>query len=261
MDRTAKIFIGVFFGSIALFVFYLLYDRLIQYFRKHRHDNADRRNMQNYVALNTKAMRKDEVERLVYEEYDSEDHECVVVVKVTENKTVGICAYLKDLEVEYFVEELPECCARHPADSAFRCDMAAISHWGPKWMYADAVNFLSQSGELVKAVNTPKTREQRRIRQFEERFEYKMFFQWLDNFRCDSVANEEMWEELVLMADALLQNEDADWSDFPLEHWVRKRVHLKNENFHNVEHPGDITPERQHTTDENAEQLVLVNLS
>lgn len=72
----------------------------------------------------------------------------------------AICAFLNDRSVEYLEEEFPKCCAEKYAensdkesadvDAVLRALLAAVSHWAPKWCYAEAVNVLCQDWMLVK---------------------------------------------------------------------------------------------------------------
>ena len=63
-------------------------------------------------------------------------------------------------------------------------------------------------------------------------------------FKAD---HEELWDELVLMSDRLLRDpEEQDWTEFPIEHWERSRVHLdQTKHLHQVPHEGDIEEEEE----------------
>lgn len=91
---------------------------------------------------------------------------------------------------------------------------------------------------------------------------HDLFLQWAENFICDEVAGEELWEEVVAAARMLansteaeveectkpenlrelpfLQKVDDCWENFPVAHWRRRRVRLQGENFHCIPHPGEV---------------------
>ena len=85
--------------------------------------------------------------------------------------------------------------------------------------------------------------------------------QWAENFICDEVAGEELWEEMVAAARMLANSTEAEvqvcpkknpaklnfsqkvddcWENFPVAHWRRRRVRLSGENFHCIPHPGEV---------------------
>jgi len=53
------------------------------------------------------------LERFIHEEFESSRHECVAVVAFSQARVAGICAFLQDMKVEFFLEEFPDCCIRH----------------------------------------------------------------------------------------------------------------------------------------------------
>lgn len=259
MERWAIIVMGTLFGLPLIFAVFYFCEKM-QKWRVRRASWSASIPMRAPAAAATSSSphgTKAETSPLVYEEFDSPQHECVVVVVENGQKIAGICAFLQELQVEYFVTPFPACCSIHPQESAFRAAVAAISHWAPKWAYAEAVNFLSTSGALVRQVNRPTTRQCRLIKQFEGLHEFPLFFQWTENFMCDFVANQELWETLVRTCRRLLSSasvvggdaaaanaaDDHVWNDFPLEHWLRKRVNIDGEHFHHVAHPGQVTPD------------------
>ena len=83
--------------------------------------------------------RNEEMERLVYEEFDSEKHEVLAISLETETTAVGICCFLSDREIEFYWEKFPDCCVRHRdgEDHIARNMMAAVSHWATKWTLAE----------------------------------------------------------------------------------------------------------------------------
>merc|ERR1712088_1201630 len=80
-----------------------------------------------------------EMERLVYEEFDTEKHEVLAISLETETTAVGICCFLSDREIEFYWEKFPECCVknRDGDDHVARNMMAAVSHWATKWTLAE----------------------------------------------------------------------------------------------------------------------------
>ena len=82
---------------------------------------------------------------------------CLVVVLVDTDNVAGVCAFCNDSCVEYFVEPMPGGAkVDNPggssigSDAVYRAVVAAASHWSPKWVYANEINFLSQDRKLVK---------------------------------------------------------------------------------------------------------------
>ena len=49
------------------------------------------------------------------------------------------------------------------------------------------MNFLVQSGDLVRTVSKGTTRQWRGIDQYEKKHGFNFFIQWSDNFICDEV--------------------------------------------------------------------------
>jgi hypothetical protein len=47
---------------------------------------------------------------LLYDEYLTETQECLVVVSSSGNRAAAVCCFRNDADVEYFVEDIPECC-------------------------------------------------------------------------------------------------------------------------------------------------------
>jgi len=104
-----------------------------------------------------------------------------------------------------------------------------------------------RSRELVVLVSKGTTRQWRQIAQYEKRHSFNFFIQWAENFICDEVAGEELWEEVVAAARMLANSTEAEiddcWENFPVAHWRRRRVRLQGENFHCIPHPGEVTPD------------------
>jgi len=264
MERWVKVVLGTLFGSLAAFVFYLIFERVMQYRRRVRQRESETAHRAGEVSMRVKVklgrenlvseeQRNAEMERLVYEEYETDKHEVLAISLETDTVAVGICCFLSDREIEFYWEKFPECCVknRDGDDHVARNMMAAVSHWATKWTLAEAVNFLVRSRDLVVLVSKGTTRQWRQIAQYEKRHSFNFFIQWAENFICDEVAGEELWEEVVAAARMLANSTEAEvddvWENFPVAHWRRKRVRLQGENFHCVPHPGDVTPDVSET--------------
>jgi len=276
MERWLKVLLGTFLGSIAAFVFYLIFERLLQNRRKKRERENETGNRANGFAMRVKVKlgaelapeaRKSEMERLVYEEFDSEAHEVLAISLETETTAVGICCFLSDREIEYYWETFPACCVQHiqgadHTQHTQRNMMAAVSLWAEKWTMAEAVNFLVPSGDLVRSVSKGDTRQWRAIDQYEKKHNFNFYIQWSDNFICGEVATEELWEEVVTAGKKLLNSCESEisscWENFPVAHWRRKRVRLQGEHFHCVPHPGEVSPAVFETEVSVAEDLVEI---
>jgi len=255
MERWLKVLLGTLFGSLGSIVFFLIFDRIVQTFRKAREKRGSTFNHQAIpmkVRLGKgeekKAM-QEEMENLVFEEFDTDKHEVLAICLETPTTAVGISLFLNDREIEFYREKFPDCCVRHQdgEDFIFRNLMTAVSFWGPKWTYAEAVNFLVSSGSLTKTISKGTTRQWRSVDQFEQRHSFRFFIQWTDNYVCDEVANEELWEELVVTAKKMLNSSDKEletaWDTFPVNHWKTTRVRVNGTNFHLVPHPGEVSKE------------------
>jgi len=254
MERWLKVLLGTFFGSLGSFIFFLIFDRLLQHVRKTRTRKSEEESKgSSSIPMRVKLVNGDnqrsnqeEMEKLVYEEFDTEKHEVLAICMETPTTAVGISLFMNDREAEYYWEKFPECCVKHTSgdDYIFRNLMTAVSYWGSKWTLAEAVNFLVQSGDLVRTVSKGTTRQWRSVNQFEEKHSFRFFIQWTDNYVCDEVANDELWEELVNLAKQLVNSSETElesaWEDFPVEHWKRKRVRVNGVNFHLVPHPGEV---------------------
>lgn len=273
MERWLKVILGTIFGSLAAYVFYLIFERIMQHRRKVRERENETGNRSAGLSMRVKVKlgqdmpleaRQEEMDRLVYEEFDSERHEVLAISLETESTAVGIACFLSDRQIEFYWEKFPPCCVVHKEgeDHILRNLMAAVSLWSPKWTMAEAVNFLVQSGDLVRTVSKGTTRQWRAIDQYEKKHSFNFFIQWADNFICDEVANEELWEEVVTAAKMLLNSSESElatcWENFPVAHWRRKRVRLQGEHFHCVPHPGEVSPAAFETDVLVAEDLVTI---
>ena len=165
MERWVKVVLGTLFGSLAAFVFYLIFERVMQYRRRVRQRESETAHRAGEVSMRVKVklgrenlvseeQRNAEMERLVYEEYETDKHEVLAISLETDTVAVGICCFLSDREIEFYWEKFPECCVknRDGDDHVARNMMAAVSHWATKWTLAEAVNFLVRSRDLVVLV-------------------------------------------------------------------------------------------------------------
>merc|ERR1712233_113317 len=239
MERWVKVVLGTLFGSLSAFVFYLIFERIMQYRRRVRERESETGNRAGEISMRVKVKMgregiseeqcNDEMERLVYEEFDTEKHEVLAISLETETTAVGICCFLSDREIEFYWEKFPECCVRH----------------------RDGEDHIVRNRELVVLVSKGTTRQWRQIAQYEKRHSFNFFIQWAENFICDEVAGEELWEEMVAAARMLANSTEAEvddfWENFPMAHWRRRRVRLSGENFHCIPHPGEATPDVSET--------------
>jgi len=252
MERWLKVVLGTVFGSIGSIIFFLLFDKVFQWFRKARSKAEKGSSVAIPLKVRSRGGGKKneeggdvgEMTRLVYEEYDTDVQEVLGLSLESPERVVGLAIFLNDREVEYYWESIPECCRRHDSkedDRSFRNLMAAVATWAPKWTYAEAVNFLVPSGDLVRSLSKPDTSHCRAVEKFEERHSFRFFIQWSDNYVCDEVASEELWEEAVALGRMLLnsceQELESAWEQFPVNHWRRRRVRVKGSYFH----PGEVS--------------------
>ena len=196
---------------------------------------------------------EEEMEELVYEEFDTENHEILAICLETESVSVGVSLFLSDREVEYYWEKFPECCVTHTKTEDFpvRNFITAVSVWGEKWTLAECVNILSQDEKVVRNISKQGTSLWRKAAQLEAKHDFKLYTQWTDNYVCDEVASEELWTELVSLARLLLRSggdpamleEVWQGENFPVGHWRRRRVRPGPEYFcAGVPHPGEVSP-------------------
>lgn len=250
MERWAKVLLGTVFGSLAAIVFFLIFEKAVQWVRRRRErgrESAIGLGVQVKLRAAEGAARGEEAERLVYEEFDTEQHEVLGIALQAGQVAVGISCFFSDREVEYYWERVPECCLREGAAQEQRNLMAAVSLWSAKWTMAEAVNFLVSSGELVRALSSGSAAAWRQVARWEERHQYSFYPQWTDNYVCGDVAAEDLWEEVVAAAKRLVNSSEAEvddcWEDLPVAHWRRRRVRVATEHFHCVPHPGEVTPD------------------
>ena len=90
---------------------------------------------------------------------------------------------------------------------------------GPKWTLPEAVNFLVRGRDLVVRKSSTTTRQWRQFEQYEKRHSFNFFIQWAENFICDEVAGEELWEEVVAAARMLANSTEAEVLSHDLTHF------------------------------------------
>jgi len=252
MERWLKILLGTFFGSVAVFIFYLIFEKFV---KSHRGSNRREKEETERISLRVKQKllggEGDEMEDLVYEEYDTEHHEILAICVENGSVSVGVSLFLSDREVEYYWERFPQCCINHTKeeDVPVRSFITAVTVWGEKWTLAECVNILSQDEMVVRNISKKDTTLWRKANQLETKHDFKLYTQWTDNYVCDEVAAEELWSELVSLAKQLLNTKgepglmEETWENFPVSHWRRRRVRPGLEHFHaGVPHPGEVTP-------------------
>ena len=142
MERWLKILLGSVFGCLGTLVFFIIFERLSLYFKKRRQYRENESSIPAFTlrhVVGRKKRNSSELEKLVYEEFDSARHEVLAVCLENSDKAVGICLFLNDREVEFYTETFPDCCRNNTdgADIVFRNTMAAVSAWASKWTYAE----------------------------------------------------------------------------------------------------------------------------
>ena len=159
MERWAQILLGTILSSVGVFVFYLIFEKFFKNFKgsqaKEVTNGVDR------IQLRVKQMAgassqedREEMEQLVYEEYDTEEHEVLAIVLENESVTVAVSLFLSDREVEYYWTRFPDCCSNHTSqeDVPVRSFVTAVSAWAEKWTLASCVNILSQDENVVRNI-------------------------------------------------------------------------------------------------------------
>lgn len=262
MERWLQILLGTLFGSVGLFIFYCIFEKFVKSLmrgssKQEKAEGVDRIQLRvkpgknGYVGLAEADM--EEMENMVYEEYDTEDHEVLAIVLENESVTVGVSVYLSDRVVEYYFSRFPDCCAKHTEtrDVPIRSFVTCLSVFAEKWTLAECVNILSQDEMIVRNIGKRDTDIWRKAHQFESKHDFKLYTQWTENYFCDEVSSEGLWSELISLARKMLLTDGSDsqltaetlWENFPVQHWKRKRVFPSSEHFHSsVPHPGEVTP-------------------
>ena len=73
--------------------------------------------------------------------------------------------------------------------------------------------------DLVVRKSSTTTRQWRQFEQYEKRHSFNFFIQWAENFICDEVAGEELWEEVVAAARMLANSTEAEVLSHDLTHF------------------------------------------
>lgn len=266
MEHWIKVVLGTIVGCVLTATFYFLFDFFFQRYR----DSLDKRSLKRHsdgsvgfsserdtdVPLiirhsNAGHSSREEIERLIYEEHEGAESVGVLYYDPETNKLAGIYADTEDYRVEYFVEDLPQCCReRDDENSSWRSVLSAVSVWAPSWRFNDSVNFLIHDTKIVKEVTAEGTAKHRKIRQISDKYGFNIYVQWNENFMCDNVSNNDLWTNLVIVSKNLIHKSDENnddetiWSnsEFPCLHWDRRKIIVDLEHFHLLPHSGDITP-------------------
>ncbi len=197
MEHWQKILLGTSIASVAAFIFYFLFYKLVK-ITKGSSSNLGRTVPIPYQFTKRRGRRRggqDEAaaaQRLIFEEFDSPDHDVVGVVLCDNVKSVGICLFLQERKVEYFSENLPKCCLKDANDrgqgvTEARAGLAAVSLWAPQFHLANSVTFLFNDRTFVEEANTPDTVTASQVSSYEERHDFRLQTQWTDNYICDLV--------------------------------------------------------------------------
>ncbi|TRY67247.1 hypothetical protein TCAL_02937 [Tigriopus californicus] len=253
MEHWEKLGAGVLGLLVAVCAIFFVFDRLLKLRNDQRHQQPDSRVgipmvFRSSAGKSGSQIPREDMERLIYEEYSTEQYEIVLATAETSEKAVAICVYLSDLRVEYYCQRFPECCVNNSEEFSLRNVVGAINLWGPGWNGADSVAILCQDREVVLAVNdASENRIKSILERYAQKFEYGMNFQLGDNFFCSDVDGQEVWESANAIAKRLLdaktvEDETKVWSSFILEHWERTRRDEKlQDQFHFVPHPGPLS--------------------
>ena len=107
MDRWLQIILGTLFSSVGVFIFYLIFERFVKSKLrgsnlKEAVDGVERIQLRVKTAARAGLLgashgeEEEEMEQLVYEEFDTEDHEVLAIVLENEKVTVGVSLFLSD---------------------------------------------------------------------------------------------------------------------------------------------------------------------
>ena len=187
---------------------------------------------------------EDEKQKLMYNSIRTEDHQAVIVTGHDDRRTVGVCAFLDELKIEYFVEDFMGCCVQNCNDLPMRSLMIGLLRWSEPLRGAHYVDLLCPNFDLVANSNTKETFLNERMKKYQEQFEYTLSVQYTGNFISHDADVEELWDDLIDISKLLLKyarendTESDPWYDFSVEDWVRSKVELADEHFHSVPHSG-----------------------
>jgi len=180
-----------------------------------------------------------QVDSFIYDEYESFSHNCLVMLANDDEKCIGMCIFLLDRKVEYYVEELPKdiptetTLITNVSDETLSRSLTSallgISQWSDQWCAAESVNVLLKDKDVVLKLNAHPEDEEisKLVSDLALLNGYKIYCQWTENFRCDTDANEELWEGLIVCCDHLLKGTSIPWFELgPSEAWERKKINL-----------------------------------
>ena len=140
-------------------------------------------------------------QNLIYDEYESFNHNCLVMLANNDTKCVGICLFLLDRKVEYYIEDIPpdiqsEITATSKTNDdeklsrGLKSALFGISQWSDQWCAAESVNLLLKDKDVVLKLNSdPDTEEAAKsVSDLALLNGFKIYCQWSDNFLCDTVS-------------------------------------------------------------------------
>ena len=128
-------------------------------------------------------------ENMVYDEYESFTHDCIVAIANDSEKYVGICLFLLDRQVEYFVEDFAkDDKTKYNSLLALKSTLSGISHWSDQWYSAESVNLLCKDKNVVLNLNNPESPAAEVMSDLANLNCFKIYCQWTDNFMCDTVS-------------------------------------------------------------------------
>ena len=140
-------------------------------------------------------------ESFIYDEYESFTHNCIVMLANDDTKCAGICVFLLDRKVEYYVEEYPiddnsesnisnETDVTNEVSSrGLKCALLGISQWSEQWCAAESVNLLLKDKSVVLKLNADPEEDEssKYVSDLALLNGYKLYCQWADNYICDTV--------------------------------------------------------------------------
>jgi len=228
----------------------------------------ERRNPDGYTKLSDADDGEDDANAIplsekmamdLYDEYESFEHECLVFIgakageaaeagkageageagKTSEAGAVaGICLYLLDRKVEYFRQTLPVVSGL-PESEASKISTAGIvsgiEMWSKTWFSAKAVRILCNDYNTVKEINSENSELNRELAATAREENFTLSCDWTENFFCETNANEELWEGVIICGKKLLEHHAVDleeeevipWEELgPSENWNRTKVKL-----------------------------------
>ena len=117
-----------------------------------------------------------------------------------DTKCVGICIFLLDRKVEYYIEEFPEHIEQEMnlttpdteenLGRGLKSALLGISQWSDQWCAAESVNLLLKDKDIVLKLNSDPESEEvaKLISDLALLNGYKIYCQWSDNYICDTVC-------------------------------------------------------------------------